>query len=206
MQDKLREKFKNSGVNFIDAHTVYFSEDTIIGKNVTIEPFVVLAKGVVIEDDVTIKSFTHIENSIVRSNSFVGPFARLRGGADVGPNAQIGDFVEIKNSRIDENAKINHLAYIGDAEIGKNTNVGAGVITCNYDGYNKFKTTVGENAFLGSNSALVAPVTVESGAIIGAGSVITKDVEANALSFSRPDQTTIADGATKYREKRNPNK
>ncbi len=202
MQNKLREKFLSAGVEMIDPGTVYFREDTIIGKGVEIEPFVVFGKDVVIEDNVTIKAFTHIENSVIRSGSSVGPFARLRGGADVGPNVQIGDFVEVKNSRIENGAKVNHLAYIGDAEIGEDTNIGAGVITCNYDGFKKSKTVVGKKSFIGSNSALVAPVEIKDGVIVGAGSVVTKNVEENSIVLSRADQKEIPSGAIKYRAKK----
>ncbi len=205
MQNKLREKFKTAGVKMIDSQTVYFSEDTVIGEGVEIEPFLILKYGVIIVDNVIIKSFSHIENTTVRSGCFVGPFARLRGGADIGPNVQIGDFVEIKNSRIDNGAKVNHLAYVGDAEIGKNTNIGAGVITCNYDGFNKFKTKIGNDAFIGSNTALVAPVEVESGAIIGAASVITKKVLENSLVTTRTEQKALIDGASRFRRKRQKN-
>ncbi len=202
MQEELRAKFKKLGVEMVDSSTVYFSVDTCIGCGVVIEPFVVIAKGVQIENNVHIKSFTHIEDSTLGNGSIIGPFARLRGGADIGENVQIGDFVEIKNSTLGDGSKANHLAYIGDTTIGKNTNIGAGVITCNYDGFKKSPTIIGDESFIGSNASLVAPVEIGDRAIVGAGSVITKLVPTDSLAITRAEENTIPDGAIRFRDKR----
>jgi bifunctional UDP-N-acetylglucosamine pyrophosphorylase / glucosamine-1-phosphate N-acetyltransferase len=162
----------------------------------------VFGPGVRIADRVTIRAFSHIEGATVASGAEIGPYARLRPGADIGEKAKVGNFVEVKKARLGQGAKANHLSYIGDAEVGANANIGAGTITCNYDGFGKHKTVIGEGAFIGSNSALVAPVTIGAGAIVGAGGVVTKDVAADALALVRPPQRQVEGWATKFREQR----
>ena len=169
---KLREKFIKQGVKMIAPETVFFSKDTKIGKNVTIEPYVVFGKKVKIRHNVKILAFSHLEGVMIDQNSTIGPFARLRPGTIIEKNTKIGNFVEVKKSTLKKNSKVNHLSYIGDSTIGKSTNVGAGTITCNYDGINKNKTIVEDNVFIGSNSSLIAPLRVKKNAVIGAGSVI----------------------------------
>lgn len=202
VQRQLREKFLAQGVTMTDPDTVYFSYDTVLGKDVTIEPSVIFEPGCVVEDDVEIKGFCHFEGTHIRSGAKVGPFARLRPGADIGENCHIGDFVEIKNATVETGAKVNHLSYIGDARIGEKTNIGAGTITCNYDGYFKSKTDIGAGAFIGSDTVIVAPCVIGDGAMTAAGSVITKDVEANAMAVSRGKQTALAGWAQKFREQK----
>jgi bifunctional UDP-N-acetylglucosamine pyrophosphorylase/glucosamine-1-phosphate N-acetyltransferase len=187
-QELRREDFLNTGVTLRDPGTVYFSYDTEIGRDVVIEPNVVFGPGVKIEEGVVIRAFSHIEGAIVGAGATIGPFARLRPEAVIAAGAHIGNFVEIKKPDIGPGAKDNHLTYIGDASVGAGTNVGAGTITCNYDGINKHRTIIGENVFLGSNSSLVAPVTVGDGAYVGSGSVITEDVEPDALALGRARQ------------------
>ena len=182
---KLREKFIKQGVKMIAPETVFFSKDTKIGKNVTIEPYVVFGKKVKIRNNVKILAFSHLEGVMIDQNSTIGPFARLRPGTIIEKNTKIGNFVEVKKSRIKKNSKVNHLSYIGDSVIGKSTNVGAGTITCNYDGINKNKTIIEDNVFIGSNSSLVAPLRIKKNAVIGAGSVITKNVNKNSLALTR---------------------
>ena len=182
---KLREKFIKQGVKMIAPETVFFSKDTKIGKNVTIEPYVVFGKKVKIRHNVKILAFSHLEGVMIDQNSTIGPFARLRPGTIIEKNTKIGNFVEVKKSTLKKNSKVNHLSYIGDSTIGKSTNVGAGTITCNYDGINKNKTIVEDNVFIGSNSSLIAPLRVKKNAVIGAGSVITKDVNKNSLALTR---------------------
>ena len=191
LQQRLRHAAMRDGTTLIDPSTVYFSWDTNLGSNVTVGPNVYFGPGVTIEDDVYIHSFSHLEGAKVASGAVIGPFARLRPGADIGSNARIGNFVEVKNSAISDGVKANHLSYIGDAKIGQNANLGAGTITCNYDGQKKLATEVGEEAFIGSNTALVAPVKIGKGAVIGAGSVITKDVEDEALAVTRSNQNVV---------------
>lgn len=198
-QGRLREKFLTQGVTMIDPDTVYFSYDTVLGRDVIIEPSVFFGPGMTVEDNVEIKAFSHLEGAVVRSGAKIGPFARLRPGASVAEDCHIGNFVEIKNSSVEKGAKVNHLSYIGDARIGEKTNIGAGTITCNYDGYFKSKTDIGAGAFIGSNTALVAPVTVGDGAMIGAGSTVTKNVAANAMAVARGKQTELAGWAEKFR-------
>ncbi|HEY1887609.1 MAG TPA: bifunctional UDP-N-acetylglucosamine diphosphorylase/glucosamine-1-phosphate N-acetyltransferase GlmU, partial [Roseiarcus sp.] len=181
LQDSLRRRAMAAGATLTAPETVFLSFDAAIGRDVLIEPHVVIGPGCRIEDGAVIRSFSHLEGARVASGAIVGPFARLRPSADIGANARIGNFVEIKQSAIEEGVKINHLTYIGDARVGANANIGAGTITCNYDGFSKNKTDIGAGAFIGSNSALVAPVTIGDGAYIGSGSVITKPVEAGAL-------------------------
>ena len=185
---KLREKFIKRGVKMIAPETVFFSKDTKIGKNVIIEPYVVIGKKVRIENNVKILAFSHLEGTTVGTSSIIGPFARLRPGTKIQNNSKVGNFVEIKKSILKKNSKVNHLSYIGDSIIGKSTNVGAGTITCNYDGINKNKTIIEDNVFIGSNSSLVAPLKIKKNAIIGAGSVITKNVNKNSLALTRTDQ------------------
>ena len=182
---KLREKFIKQGVKMIAPETVFFSKDTKIGKNVTIKPYVVFGKKVKIRNNVKILAFSHLEGVMIDQNSTIGPFARLRPGTIIEKNTKIGNFVEVKKSRLKKNSKVNHLSYIGDSIIGKSTNVGAGTITCNYDGINKNKTIIEDNVFIGSNSSLVAPLRIKKNAVIGAGSVITKNVNKNSLALTR---------------------
>ncbi len=171
--------------------TVYFSNDTKIGKNVTIDPYVVIGKKVQINNNVTIHSFSHLENTKIENNVTVGPYARLRPGSVLKPGSRVGNFVEIKKSVIGKGTKINHLSYIGDSQIGKKVNVGAGTITCNYDGFKKNKTKIKDKVFIGSNSSLVAPVTIDESSVVGAGSVITKNVKKRSLALTRSDQIQI---------------
>jgi len=188
MQNMLRNYAMMNGATLIDPESVYFSYDTKIGKDVLIQPNVWFGKGVVIDDNVQIRGFSHIEDAKIASGSIIGPFARIRPGTEIENNARIGNFVEIKKSKIGKGAKISHLTYIGDSEIGEEANIGAGTVTCNYDGENKYKTKIGAKAFIGSNTAIVAPVTVGDEAFIGAGSTITKDVAGGSLAVARGRQ------------------
>ncbi len=199
MQGRLRAAAMAGGASLHDPASVYFSFDTKIGRDVIIEPCVVFGPGVSIGDDVVIKGFCHIEQARIAKGCVIGPFARLRPGAELAAGVKLGNFVEIKQSRVHEGAKISHLSYIGDAEIGCNANIGAGTITCNYDGFNKNLTKIGEGAFIGSNSALVAPVSIGPGAYIGSGSVITKDVPADALGVARGKQVEKTGWASAFR-------
>ena len=198
LQNKLRDKFLKSGVKMIGPDTIYFSKDTKIGKNVTIEPFVVFGSKVKVGNNVIIKSFSHLEDCKVENKVHIGPYARVRPGSVLRESSKVGNFVEVKKSMIGKNSKINHLTYIGDANIGKSVNVGAGTITCNYDGVKKSKTTIKDKAFIGSNSSLVAPVTIEQNSIVGAGSVITKKVKKGSLALTRAVQTEVKN----YKRKR----
>jgi bifunctional UDP-N-acetylglucosamine pyrophosphorylase/glucosamine-1-phosphate N-acetyltransferase len=189
------------GATLVAPETVFFSHDTVIGKDVVIEPNVVFNPGVTVEDDVVIHAFSHLEGATVRRGAEIGPYARLRPGADIGTGAKVGNFVEIKKATLGEGAKANHLSYIGDAAVGANANIGAGTITCNYDGFGKYRTEIGAGAFIGSNSALVAPVKVGDGAIVGAGSVLTRDVEPDALAVARGKQESRAGWAKAFRER-----
>ena len=191
LQNKLRNKFLKSGVKIIGPETIYFSEDTKIGKNVTIEPYVVFGSKVKIGNRVTIKSFSHLENCIIENNVDIGPYARIRPGTILKEGSKVGNFVEVKKSVIGKKSKVNHLSYIGDSEIGKSVNIGAGTITCNYDGVKKSKTKIKDNVFIGSNSSLVAPLTIEKSSVVGAGSVITKKVKQKSLALTRSIQTEI---------------
>ena len=191
LQNHLRHKFLQMGVKMLGPETIYFSKDTKIGKNVTIEPFVVFGAKVKIGNNVIIKSFSHIENCKIENKVEVGPYARVRPGAVLKDGSKIGNFVEIKKSTLGKKSKVNHLTYIGDSIIGKSVNVGAGTITCNYDGVKKNKTKIKDNVFIGSNSSLVAPLTLEEGSVIGAGSVITKNVSKRSLALTRSTQTQI---------------
>jgi bifunctional UDP-N-acetylglucosamine pyrophosphorylase / glucosamine-1-phosphate N-acetyltransferase len=201
LQDNLRRGAMAAGATLTSPGTVFLSFDTAIGRDVLIEPHVVIGPGCTIEDGAVIHSFSYLEGARVAGGAIIGPYARLRPGADIGPNARIGNFVEIKQSAIEEGAKVNHLAYIGDARVGAKANIGAGTITCNYDGFAKNKTNIGAGAFIGSNSALVAPVTIGDGAYIGSGSVITKSVEGGALAVGRARQETRAGWAKAFRER-----
>ena len=188
LQKKIRNKFIKQGVKMIDPNTVYFSKDTKIGKNVTIEPFVVIGSKVKIKDNAKILSFSHIEGVIINENVSVGPFCRLRPGTILEKNSKIGNFVEVKKSRVKKNSKVSHLSYIGDTTVGTSANIGAGTITCNYDGFKKSKTIIGDNTFVGSNSSLVAPIKLGRNSTIGAGSVITQNVKDGNLALTRSTQ------------------
>ena len=190
-QNKLRNKFLKSGVKIIGPETIYFSEDTKIGKNVTIEPYVVFGSKVKIGNKVTIKSFSHLENCKIENNVDLGPYARIRPGTILKEGSKVGNFVEIKKSVIGKKSKVNHLSYIGDSEIGTSVNIGAGTITCNYDGVKKSKTKSKDKVFIGSNSSLVAPVTINKESIVGAGSVITKNVQKKSLALTRSPQLEV---------------
>ena len=191
LQNNLRNKFSRLGVKMVGPETVYFSKDTKIGKNVIIEPYVVFGTKVKIGDNVIVKSFSHLENCKIENKVDIGPYARIRPGTVLKEGSKVGNFVEIKKSIIGKKSKINHLTYIGDSNIGKFVNVGAGTITCNYDGFKKNKTKIKDNVFIGSNSSLVAPLTIEEGSVVGAGSVITKNVRKKSLALTRSLQTEI---------------
>jgi bifunctional UDP-N-acetylglucosamine pyrophosphorylase / glucosamine-1-phosphate N-acetyltransferase len=200
MQARLRKAALEAGVTLIAPDTVHLAADTTFGRDVTIEPFVVIGPGVTIADGAVIHSFSHIVQAAIGKNASVGPYARLRPGTSLGEGARIGNFVEAKNAVLDAGVKVNHLSYIGDAHIGAQSNIGAGTITCNYDGFSKHRTEIGEGAFVGTNSSLVAPVKIGRGAYIGSGSVITRDVPDDALAVERSQQTNREGGAARYRE------
>ena len=191
LQNTLRKKFLKVGVKMIGPETIFFSKDTKIGKNVIIEPYVVIGQKVRIGNNVTIKSFSHLENCKIENKVDIGPYARIRPGVVLKSGSKIGNFVEIKKSILGKNSKVNHLTYIGDSQIGKSVNIGAGTITCNYDGVKKSKTKIKDNVFIGSNSSLVAPLTIEENSVVGAGSVITKNVKKKSLALTRSLQTEI---------------
>jgi len=191
LQNNLRKKFLKVGVKMIGPETIFFSKDTKIGKNVIIEPYVVIGQKVKIGNNVTIKSFSHLENCKIENKVDIGPYARIRPGVVLKSGSKIGNFVEIKKSTLGINSKVNHLTYIGDSQIGKSVNIGAGTITCNYDGVKKSKTKIKDNVFIGSNSSLVAPITIEEDSVVGAGSVITKNVKKKSLALTRSLQTEI---------------
>ena len=191
IQNKLRNKFFKLGVKMTGPETIFFSEDTKIGKNVVIEPFVVIGTKVKIGNNVTIKSFSHLESCKIENKVEIGPYARIRPETILKEGSKIGNFVEVKKSIVGKKTKVNHLSYIGDSELGKSVNIGAGTITCNYDGVKKSKTKIKDKVFIGSNSSLVAPVTIANNSIVGAGSVITKNVEKNALALTRSLQTEV---------------
>jgi UDP-N-acetylglucosamine diphosphorylase/glucosamine-1-phosphate N-acetyltransferase len=191
LQEQLRNKALAKGVNLIAPETIFLSKDTVFGKNVTVEPYVVFGPKVKIGNNSNIKSFTYIEGTKIEKNVTVGPYARLRPGTILKNNTKIGNFVETKKTSININSKVNHLSYIGDTIIGKNSNIGAGTITCNYDGVKKFKTKISDDVFVGSNSSLVAPIKLEKGSVIGAGSVITKNVKKKSLAITRSSQIEI---------------
>ena len=199
LQNSLRNKFSKLGVKMVGPETIYFSKDTKIGKNVTIEPYVVFGTKVKIGNNVTIKSFSHLENCKVENKVDIGPYARIRPGVVLKEGSKVGNFVEIKKSILGKKSKVNHLTYIGDTSIGKSVNVGAGTITCNYDGVKKNKTKIKDNVFIGSNSSLVAPLTIQQDSTIGAGSVITKNVNKKSLALTRSLQTEIKNYKRKSR-------
>ena len=190
-QEILRNKALTKGVNLIAPETIFLSNDTSFGNNVTVEPYVVFGPKVKIGDNSYIKSFSHIEGTKIEKNVVVGPYARLRSGTVLKDNSKIGNFVETKKSNISQNSKVNHLSYVGDTSIGKNSNIGAGTITCNYDGIKKSRTKISENVFIGSNSSLVAPIKIERDSIVGAGSVITRKVRKKSLALTRSPQLEI---------------
>jgi len=191
IQNKLRNKFIKLGVKMIAPETIFFSEDTKIGKNVVIDPYVVIGSKVNIGNNVKIFSFSHLESSKIENNVNIGPYARLRPGTILQKGSRVGNFVEVKKSKIGKNSKVNHLSYIGDSIMGNSVNIGAGTITCNYDGVKKSKTKIKNNVFIGSNSSLVAPITVNENSVIGAGSVITKNVKKKSLALTRSSQVEI---------------
>tara|TARA_Y100000817_G_C16557476_1_gene411616 strand:+ start:13 stop:624 length:612 start_codon:yes stop_codon:yes gene_type:complete len=191
IQKKLRNKFIKKGVKMISPETIFFSNKTKIGKNVSIEPYVVFVGNVILKNNITIKSFSHLEDVKVENNVSIGPYARVRPGTTLGEGSKVGNFVEVKKSKIGKNSKINHLSYVGDAKLGKNVNIGAGTITCNYDGIKKSKTLIKDKVFIGSNTSLVAPITIEDQSVVGAGSVITKKVNKKSLALTRSEQIEI---------------
>lgn len=199
MQQRLRERAMLAGVTMIAPETVFLQADTVFGRDVVIEPFVIFGPNVVVGDNVTILGHSHFVGARIEAGASVGPYARLRPGAEIGQDAHIGNFVEVKKSRIEAGAKVNHLTYIGDARVGAKANVGAGTITCNYDGFGKYRTDIGAGAFIGSNSSLVAPVRIGDGAMIAAGSVVTRDVEADALGIARGRQENMSGYAARFR-------
>ena len=200
-QGRRRLAAMTDGSTLIAPETVWFSHDTKIGRDVVLEPNIFFGPGAAIEDGVTIHAFSHIEGATIAKGAEIGPYARLRPGADIGENAKVGNFVEIKKAKLGPGAKANHLSYIGDAEVGAKANIGAGTITCNYDGFLKYKTMIGAGAFIGSNSALVAPVTIGDGAIVGAGSVVTCNVNSDSLAVARGRQEERGGWAATFREK-----
>ena len=202
LQKRMRKAALDSGVTLVAPETVFFSADTKLGKDVTIEPNVVFGPGVIVKDGATIRAFSHLEGAEVGEGAVVGPYARLRPGTKLGAKTKIGNFVEVKAATFGDGAKANHLSYVGDASVGANANIGAGTITCNYDGYDKHKTEIGEGAFIGSNSALVAPVKVGKGAYVGTGSVVTEDVPDDALAVARGRQAVKEGWAAEVRKKR----
>ena len=200
LQDRLRLAAMAAGVTLIEPAAVHFSHDTVLGRDCVIHPHVVFGPGVEIAAGVTINSFSHLEACTVAEGAAIGPHARVRGGAKIGAHVRLGNFVEVKKSRLGEGAKANHLTYVGDAEVGAEANIGAGTITCNYDGFEKHKTIIGDGAFIGSNSALVAPVMIGKSAIVGAGSTIARNVAADALAIERSKQIDLAGRAKAFRE------
>jgi bifunctional UDP-N-acetylglucosamine pyrophosphorylase/glucosamine-1-phosphate N-acetyltransferase len=200
-QRRRREQALDEGATLIDPESVWFAYDTKLGRDVTVEPHVVFGPGVTIADGATIHAFSHIEGATIGAKASIGPFARIRPGTRLAAKTKVGNFVELKKADVAEGAKVNHLSYVGDSAVGARANIGAGTITCNYDGFGKYQTVIGEGAFIGSNTALVAPVTVGAGAIVGAGSVITRDVEPDSLAVERSEQKGIAGWAKRFRER-----
>jgi bifunctional UDP-N-acetylglucosamine pyrophosphorylase/glucosamine-1-phosphate N-acetyltransferase len=200
-QRRRREQALQEGATLIDPESVWFAYDTKLGRDVTVEPHVVFGPGVEIADGATIKAFSHIEGASIGAKAAIGPFARIRPGTSLADHTKVGNFVELKKATVGVGAKVNHLSYVGDAKIGEHSNIGAGTITCNYDGFGKYRTVIGAGAFIGSNTSLVAPVTIGDGAVVGAGSVITADVEADSLAIERSEQKGIAGWASKFRER-----
>ncbi len=190
-QKRLRDKFLKQGVKMPSPETIFFSNKTKIGKNVYIEPYVVFVGNVVLKNNITIKSFSHLEDVRVENNVIIGPYARLRPGTILYEGAKVGNFVEVKKSKIGKNSKVNHLSYVGDAKLGKNVNIGAGTITCNYDGVKKSKTIIKDKVFIGSNTSLVAPLTIDEQSVVGAGSVITRNVKKKSLAITRANQIEV---------------
>ncbi len=206
LQNQWRQQAMTQGVTLLDPQSCYFSFDTKLGRDVIISPHVSFGPGVIVEDDVTIRPFCHFDQAHICSGVTIGPFAHLRPGSVIGSNSRIGNFVEIKNTQVGEGAKINHLSYIGDAKVGDGTNIGAGTITCNYDGFSKHQTVIGQGVSIGANTCLVAPVVVGDQAIVGAGSVITKEIPQDALGLSRSPQKNLASGARHYRHRKQSSK
>jgi bifunctional UDP-N-acetylglucosamine pyrophosphorylase/glucosamine-1-phosphate N-acetyltransferase len=200
-QRRRREQVLHEGATLIDPESVWFAFDTRLGRDVTVEPHVVFGPGVEVADGATIHAFSHIEGAVIGAKASIGPFARIRPGTRLAERTKVGNFVELKKAHVAAGAKVNHLSYVGDAEVGAGANIGAGTITCNYDGFGKYRTVIGAGAFIGSNTALVAPVTVGEGAVVGAGSVITQDVEADSLAVERSDQKGVAGWARRFRER-----
>jgi len=200
-QRRRREQALDEGATLIDPESVWFAYDTKLGRDVTVEPHVVFGPGVEIADGATIHAFSHIEGATIGTKASIGPFARIRPGTRLAAKTKVGNFVELKKADIAEGAKVNHLSYVGDATVGTRANIGAGTITCNYDGFGKYRTVIGDGAFIGSNTALVAPVSVGNGAIVGAGSVITRDVDPDSLAVERSEQKGIAGWAKRFRER-----
>ncbi|HET9460127.1 MAG TPA: bifunctional UDP-N-acetylglucosamine diphosphorylase/glucosamine-1-phosphate N-acetyltransferase GlmU [Sphingomicrobium sp.] len=200
-QRRRREQVLDEGATLIDPESVWFAYDTKLGRDVTVEPHVVFGPGVEVADGATIKAFSHIEGAVIGARAQIGPFARIRPGTVLAERSKVGNFVELKKASVGAGAKVNHLSYVGDSEVGRGANIGAGTITCNYDGFGKHRTIIGEGAFIGSNSSLVAPVSIGDGAVVGAGSVITTDVEADSLAVERSQQKGIAGWARKFRER-----
>ena len=200
-QRRRREQALEEGATLIDPESVWLAFDTKLGRDVTVEPHVVFGPGVAVADGATIHAFSHIEGAMIGARASIGPFARIRPGTTLGEKSKVGNFVELKKAEVAEGAKVNHLSYVGDASVGAKANVGAGTITCNYDGFGKYRTVIGAGAFIGSNTALVAPVTVGDGAIVGAGSVITRDVEPDSLAIERNEQKGIAGWARRFRDR-----
>jgi bifunctional UDP-N-acetylglucosamine pyrophosphorylase/glucosamine-1-phosphate N-acetyltransferase len=200
-QRRRREQVLDEGATLIDPESVWFAYDTKLGRDVTVEPHVVFGPGVQVADGATIHAFSHIEGAIIGPKASIGPFARIRPGTRLGERTKVGNFVELKKAEVGDGAKVNHLSYVGDASIGAAANIGAGTITCNYDGFGKYRTEIGAGAFIGSNTALVAPVRVGDGAVVGAGSVITEDVEPDSLAVERTEQKGIAGWAKRFRER-----
>ena len=191
IQKKLRNKFLKQGVKMISPETIFFSNKTKIGKNVSIEPYVVFIGKVILKNNISVKSFSHLEDVKVENNVTIGPYARLRPGTILEKGSKVGNFVEVKKTKIGQNSKVNHLSYIGDPKLGKNVNIGAGTITCNYDGVKKSKTIIKDKAFIGSNTSLVAPVIINEQSVVGAGSVITRSVNKKSLALTRSKQVEI---------------
>jgi bifunctional UDP-N-acetylglucosamine pyrophosphorylase/glucosamine-1-phosphate N-acetyltransferase len=200
-QRRRREQALHEGATLIDPESVWFAFDTRLGRDVTVEPHVVFGPGVQVADGATIQAFSHIEGAQIGAGASIGPFARIRPATRLAAGTKVGNFVELKNAQVGEGAKVNHLSYVGDAEVGAKANIGAGTITCNYDGFRKYRTVIGAGAFIGSNTALVAPVAVGEGAIVGAGSVITRDVEPDSLGVERSEQRGVAGWARRFRDR-----
>lgn len=205
-QQRRRAQAMTEGATLLDPDTVWFSSDTVLGRDVLVEPSVFFGPGVSVADGAIIRAFSHLEGATVGAGAEVGPYARLRPGAELGERSKVGNFVEVKKARLGARAKANHLSYIGDADVGAGANIGAGTITCNYDGFFKYPTRIGEGAFIGSNSSLVAPVSVGPGAIVGAGSVVTRDVDGDALGVTRAEQKQLSGWAARFRERQSAKK